>query len=114
MGEQVDFPVSPEAYERDLTPTQTRTADGKEYSQEYSFKRIYFDEGFRDKLSTRAATKFDGDVLYYKYPGKPPVMLTQDKVMGHKGDDRQEAEKQAYHLISMLDAGGYVAGWRQS
>lgn len=108
-----ELPTSSFRYDTAIRPIQHRKTRGEEYSQEYGFDEVKFDVSFRSAFPDKANWEVDGDVLYYRWPGEPPVQVLSDSVNCMGSSRIKRAEKQAYHCLSMLDAAGAVIGWRK-
>jgi len=106
------LPTRQHYYGAKTRPVQRRETRGEVYEDEYTFGSVVMDFTPSDVLPDGTASDVHGDVAYYRYDEtKPPVCITQDAVYRNKSSDRKLAQEQAYYVLSMLDAGGYVTGW---
>ncbi len=107
--------VDPDNYSDEiLTPRRVRpNNDGKVYDDTFSHGEIdmTFD---REKVFIRGPEVVDhGDRVFYKYEGKPPVMITEDGVHKHNDAPARESGIQAFFVLSMLDEHGMVSRFRK-
>jgi len=111
MTESDNPPTETDQYGDTVTPVKRRETRGEEYEDEFTYSRVYLDEGVVDALSDRAHIFDHGDVIFYKYGGKPPVMITQEGVHEHELYNTKDTEEQAFFVMSMLASEGYVGNW---
>lgn len=89
-------------------------SSGDVYRYKYSFGEAHVDEldGELDRVfgSIDAEVDLIDGKLWYKYSGKPEVVVTKDNVYAREGSDRHEATTQAYFVISILESNGFISG----
>jgi len=100
-------------YGATVTPVKRRKTRGDTYEDEYTHSGVHIEQGAEDALSNKAFVSRRGERIFYKYPGKPAVMIDKSGAHKHKDSAEKEAEEQAFFTLSMLDSGGYVSNWRQ-
>lgn len=111
---EAQFSTEPGDYPLTTTPVKRREVRGTVYEDEFTYVAVHndFDAGkvFPDKVHW----EWRGDALFYQYPGKCPVMLRDGSVWRSETADRKEAQEQAFFILSMLDSGGFVSGWKKN
>lgn len=103
--------MNPDQYGAVVTPLKSRSTRGEKYEEEFKFSRVHVEDGATDALSDRATVKRDGGKIFYMYPDKTPVMIDEDGVHKYKYASEKNAERQAFFVLSMLAAEGYVSNW---
>jgi len=85
------------------------------YEYKYTYNKIHHGFNPDDVLIDGAIINYDegNKKLFYRYPGKAPVMLRKDTVKVHRQYSQWEGEAQAYYLLSQLESAGNVTGWRE-
>jgi len=104
-------PTEADQYGSTVTPVKRRETRGDEYEDEFSYSKVHLDGGAVDALSDRAHIFDHGDVIFYKYGEKPPVMITEEGVHEHELYNTKDTEEQAFFVLSMLASEGYVSNW---
>lgn len=85
----------------------------KEYR--YSFKEVHIDEIPEGVILPDGAyivERGDNHIIY-QYRERPRVLITEDACYAKEKSDLNDAEKQAYHCLSILDSKGLVSQWRK-
>lgn len=59
-------------------------------------------------------TEVREDTLVWKYHGKCPVIIMDERVLTPKACNRKERERQTYYALSYLDSKGLVSGWGEA
>jgi hypothetical protein len=107
------LPIKSRAYDKEVMPINKKRQRGKTYTDEFTYSDVIHDFKASDVLIDSAITEQRGKRLFYRYPGKPPVMLHEDTVKKHKNISVSDGEEQAYYLLSQLEDAGFVTGWRK-
>jgi len=110
------LPSSSRFYTEKVDPVNRKETRGTVYVDEYVYDRIIlgFSPGdvFVDSAKHKLReSKRGSDRLYYRYPDKPPVMITTSGVFKHKSYSTDDSEEQAYFTLSQMESAGYVTGW---
>ena len=113
MKESAPMSTEPAEYGDTVTPVKSRETRGKVYEDTFTHGDVHIEDGCLDALSEKAEKGRQGDRVFYKYGTKPPVMVTEEGVHRHGGSPVQEVREQAYFVLSMLAAEGYVSNWRK-
>lgn len=108
-----ELPTKRVEYNDKVDPVNRKRQKGKLYVDEYDYDGIVHDFNADSVLIDSAIIKQDGDSVWYRYPGKPPVMLHMDSFFAHSNFSIDDSEEQAYYLLSQLESAGYVTGWRK-
>lgn len=108
---EIQLPTYPGAYSETVDPVKRRRTRGDVYEDEFTYSSIHIEEGVADCFPDDAACVVDGNRVYYQYPNKAPVMVDKEGVHRHMDSNRAAAQKQAFFVLSMMDAEGYVSNW---
>lgn len=108
------LPTVSSRYGKEVQPWERKRQQGTVYEYKYTYSRVVMDFEPDDVLIDGALYELDGEKLFYRYPGKPPVMVTSDGVYKHMSFSTDSSEEQAYYVLSQLEYGGYVVGWKQT
>ena len=100
-------------YDTEIRPVQRRPLNGEMYTTEYAYDVVHMDFEPDKVFPEQCETAMLGSALLYRYPQKPAIKVTREKVLWAGAGGRESAMKQAYHCLSILDSAGYVSGWRQ-
>jgi len=107
------LPTTKNKYNKRVEPVKRRRTRGTLYEDEFTFGEVVMDFD-PDEVFPDDAEKLKGNgVVYYMYPGKAPVMIDENGVKVYRSASVDEGERQAYFVLSMLDAEGYVTNWRK-
>lgn len=109
--DDIQLSLYPGDYGDVVDPVKRRQTRNTTYTDEYTYSSVHIESGLGGCLADGAKVVVEGDRFYYKYPRKVPVMVTQKGVHKHNKATVKEAEGQAFFVLSMLDAGGYVSNW---
>lgn len=87
------------------------------HSYPHKFDKVHIDdlEGKLEDIFGGVNAEFelvDGG-LYYKYGQKCPVYVTDNGVYALQESSTQEARRQAFYVLSILDSNAMVTGFRQ-
>lgn len=96
-------------------PIQKIPKKNGEKKYRYSFGEVHIDD-IPDNvtLPNGASIVERGDeIIVYQYRERPSVLVTPKACYAKKSDDLSDAEKQAYHCLSILDSKGLVSQWRK-
>jgi len=111
--EENDLPAHPDLYNEKVHPVQRRYVEGSKYVDEYMFDHVDMSFDADKVMIDDVIYRKEGDKLFYRYPGKVPVMVMEDGVYKHGDAMDEAAEQQAYYVLSILDSEGYVSRWRK-
>lgn len=94
-------------------PVNRISGQGGEFNYEYTFDRVYPADVPEDfKVPTGAEMEKVGeDILFYQYRERPRVLVTSEGAYVEESSFETEAENQAYFILSVLDAAGFVGGF---
>ena len=111
---ELSFSTEPEDYPLTTTPVKRRKVRDTMYADEFTYSAVHMDFDADKVFPEQAQHERRGDALFYQYPGKCPVMVRGGNVWRSETADRKEAQNQAFFVLSMLDSGGFVSGWRKN
>lgn len=101
----------PEAYGEVVDPVKRRRTRGDMYEDTFTYSGVHIEDGVKDSFPEDAVVVVDGDRIYYQYPNKAPVMVTDEGVHKHDRSNLSSAQAQAFFVLSMMDSEGYVSNW---
>jgi len=96
-----------------VDPIHRKRQTSGTYVDKFGYNEVIHDFNPDDVFPDKAMTKDIGDRLYYRYPGKAAIVVDGNTVKVHNDHDERDGESQAYFVLSMLEAEGYVTGWRK-
>lgn len=100
-----------------VKPVHRFNSGGVSYSEEYSYSDIHLGEVIDNIDSVFDVPKAEAEVvdgeIHYQYEGKPKVIIREDGVYAEDDESIEEAENQAYFVLSMMAGSGYVSNWRK-
>lgn len=106
--------VGPDDFTDRVDPVNYKETRGEIYKDEFMFGEVHHefdpDNVFPDSV---LFNRIDDESFIYQYVGKVPVMVTRTEVGTVPAGDVEEAEQQAYFVLSMLESEGYVTGWKK-
>lgn len=100
----------------EIVPYKRYDRDGKTYETRYNFTKVHLDEIDLEMIDgvDNVSAKWVDDGLLWSYTGKPPVILREGGVFAPKDSNVNEAERQAYFALSILDDKGMVSGFQKA
>ena len=100
----------------EVVPYKRYDRDGKTYETRYNFTKVHLDEIDLDMIHdvNNVGVNWVDDGLYWRYAGKPPVIIREDGIFAPKDSNVNEAERQAYFALSILDDKGMVSGFQKA
>lgn len=107
------LPTTKKPYNKRVKPVNRRRTRGTLYEDEFMFGEVVMNFDPDDVFPDDSKKLKQRDVVFYRYPGKPPVMIDENGVKAHRSHNTEDSERQAYFVLSMLDAEGYVTNWRK-
>lgn len=113
MSDDGFLPTIKNAYRDVVTPVKRRRTRGTMYEDEFSHGEVHIDGHAPEALPDDAEVEVEFGRLFYRYPGKEPIMVTEDGAHRYKDSREKDAETQAFFVLSMLDADGKVSRWSQ-
>lgn len=108
-----NLPTVASMYRGPVTPVKRRRTRGTLYEDEFTHGEVHIDGRVPQNLPDKAETEVKNGKLFYKYPGKVPIMVDEDGAYRHRKDDHDDAEEQAFFVLSMLASAGKVSRWRK-
>lgn len=98
-----------------IRPIQHLPLDSGDKVYKYRFGKVHIEDIDDDvTLPDGAEIKEIGDgYLIYQYKNRTPVLITTDNCYVELDGNVTDAEKQAYHCVSILDGKGLVSNWRK-
>lgn len=100
-----------DSYGSTADPVQRRRTRGNEYETEFTYTQVYMDFDPEKVFVDDAECATTDAGVFYKYEGKPPVMVTEDGAHAHEDASQKEAQEQAFFVLSQLAEHGYVGSW---
>lgn len=97
-----------------LTPIKRYQSDGDEYEYRYRCGSVHLDDLDEDvECDWDAEVELTDEGLWWRYEGKPDVLVTEDGAECEKGVSITDAEHQAYFALSWLEEQGLVSGFKK-
>lgn len=107
----IELATYPEAYGEVVEPVKRRRTRGEMYEDTFTYGAVHIEDGVEECFPDDAHVVVDGDRLYYQYPNKAPVMVTDEGVHKQDRSSVAAAQRQAFFVLSMMDSEGYVSNW---
>jgi hypothetical protein len=107
------FPKKFSKYKGPITPVKRRRTRGTLYEDEFKHGDVHIDDDAGDNLPAKADIAIRNQKLYYKFLDKVPVMVDKRGAHAYRLSDIEDAQEQAFFVLSMLDADGRVGRWRK-
>jgi len=100
-----------------VQPVHRFESGGTKYSESYSYSDIHLEDALDNvdsvfDVSGAEAWVEDGEI-HYQYGEKAEVIVKDCGVYVSNDETIEEAENQAYFVMSMLAGSGYVSNWRK-
>jgi len=97
-----------------VRPVHRKVTRGEEYTDRYTFGEVKFGFHPEDVLAFDADKEMvEDDVLMYQYKDSVPLKVVSDGAYRRPDDNEQDAQNQAYFVLSQLDSAGYVTNWHK-
>jgi len=114
MAEQEQtLDTDPDNYTGVVKPVQRRRTRDKTYETAFQYTQVYMDFRVDNVFVDGAEAKRRNGRVFYKYPNKPPVMVTSEGAHAHEDSTKKDAQQQAFFVLSQLAEHGHVGRWRK-
>lgn len=96
-----------------VRPVHHKERRGTKYQDGYDFISIHPDDMDIDDFPEEVCTCRTELGLWYKYGDTAPILITDDEVYKTRRGGREQAQRNAYFALSIMDEYGCVSGWRK-
>lgn len=107
------LPTDSAQYTDRVEPVNRKRQGEAIYIDKFTYTGVVHEFDAGEVFVDDAMTQQNGNTMFYRYPGKPPVMIDGDGVYARPGDSVEVAEEQAYFVLSQIAETGNVVGWRK-
>jgi len=109
--EQIDTDAS--NYGDTTRPVQRRSTRGNTYETVFRYSKVYMDFDPDRVFVDDADHVQKGKRVFYKYGDKPPIMVDSQGAHAHEDCSKNDAQMQAFFVLSQLAEYGYVGSWKK-